>query len=190
MREALILIETVQKTKRLTAIDLVEINPLIGSDQQVKLTLEAAMHLIKAAFAHSRSGKMRHKVYPEASHKPLYSDLDSLKFEFAYKKNRSRITSALLDNKLHFADIKSKKRINLQQQQIEHCKNNEENDGKGSRPFTTTTLKPKKTKGIKGKPENNKTPSAADMTSDELKTKNKGKREQSSVSPPKHDIKN
>lgn len=48
--------EIAHRTGWLGAMDMVEINPRIGNSLQVKTTLEAATHVIKAAFGFSRSG--------------------------------------------------------------------------------------------------------------------------------------
>ena len=56
MREALHVMEVAHRTGKLNAVDIVEINPLIGNLNDQKVTLEAAIHVVKAAFAHLRSG--------------------------------------------------------------------------------------------------------------------------------------
>lgn len=50
--------EQVHKTHRLGAIDLVEINPQIGSKQDVKITVESAIHIIEAVLGYMRRGSM------------------------------------------------------------------------------------------------------------------------------------
>lgn len=48
--------ETIYKTGRLGAMDLVEVNPDIGTIQDVERTVEAAIHVILAAFGYNRQG--------------------------------------------------------------------------------------------------------------------------------------
>ncbi|XP_029156103.1 arginase, hepatic [Nylanderia fulva] len=56
LREAINLMEEIYRTHRLSAIDLVEVNPQIGSERDVKITVEAAIHIIQAALGYSRRG--------------------------------------------------------------------------------------------------------------------------------------
>lgn len=56
LREAIHLMEEIYRTRRLSAIDLVEVNPQIGSKQDVKMTIQAAIHIIQAAFGYTRRG--------------------------------------------------------------------------------------------------------------------------------------
>lgn len=56
LREAIHIMEEVHRTHRLNAIDLVEVNPYIGNVRDVKLTIEAAIHIIQAALGYSRRG--------------------------------------------------------------------------------------------------------------------------------------
>lgn len=56
MREGIYLIEEVYNTGRLEALDLVEVNPTIGSLTDVKKTLESAVYLVKAACGNQRVG--------------------------------------------------------------------------------------------------------------------------------------
>lgn len=48
--------EEIYRTHRLNAIDLVEVNPQIGSEQDVKNTVQAAIHVIQAALGYTRRG--------------------------------------------------------------------------------------------------------------------------------------
>ena len=48
--------EEAYRTQRLSAVDLVEVNPNLGSAREVKITLDAGVHLIKAACGYSRRG--------------------------------------------------------------------------------------------------------------------------------------
>nr|XP_034189756.1 arginase, hepatic [Osmia lignaria] len=56
LREAIHLMEELHRTNRLNAVDLVEVNPHIGNDRDVSLTVEAAIHIIQAAFGYTRRG--------------------------------------------------------------------------------------------------------------------------------------
>ena len=56
LREGLHIVETAHNTGLLNAIDLVEVNPKIGSKRQVMQTVEAGIHVSKAAFGHCRGG--------------------------------------------------------------------------------------------------------------------------------------
>jgi len=70
LREALHIMEICQRSGWLSAVDLVEVNPDIGSDLQVNTTIEAAISVLKAAFGFSRSGSIPKnidslpKIYP------------------------------------------------------------------------------------------------------------------------------
>lgn len=48
--------ESIHRTGRLGAMDLVEVNPSIGTEKDVQTTIEAAIHIILAAFGHNRRG--------------------------------------------------------------------------------------------------------------------------------------
>ncbi|XP_031835936.1 arginase [Nomia melanderi] len=56
LREAVHLMEELYRTHRLNAVDLVEVNPQIGSQRDIKLTVEAALHIIQAGFGYTRRG--------------------------------------------------------------------------------------------------------------------------------------
>ncbi|KAJ8981226.1 hypothetical protein NQ317_004170 [Molorchus minor] len=56
LREGIHVMESVYKTGRLGAMDLVEVNPSIGTEQDVKRTVDAAIHIILSAFGYSRKG--------------------------------------------------------------------------------------------------------------------------------------
>lgn len=61
LREAITIMEVAHLTKRLNAIDVVEINPLIGNQFDVKKTVDAAIHIVMGAFGSSRLGNnVRH----------------------------------------------------------------------------------------------------------------------------------
>ncbi|XP_044268796.1 arginase-1 [Tribolium madens] len=56
LREGIHLVEQIYKTSRLGAMDLVEVNPSIGSPKDVQKTVEAAVHLLMAACGYTRRG--------------------------------------------------------------------------------------------------------------------------------------
>ncbi|XP_047031124.1 arginase, hepatic isoform X2 [Helicoverpa zea] len=56
LREAISLMEIVYATGRLRAVDLVEINPAVGNENDRKQTIEAGMCVLKAALGFSRRG--------------------------------------------------------------------------------------------------------------------------------------
>ncbi|XP_018400681.1 PREDICTED: arginase, hepatic [Cyphomyrmex costatus] len=56
LREAVHIMEEISRTNRLNAIDLVEVNPHIGNKQDVKMTVQAAIHIIQAALGYTRRG--------------------------------------------------------------------------------------------------------------------------------------
>lgn len=56
LREGIHLMEEIHRTKRLNAVDLVEVNPHIGNKTCVDLTIGAAIHVIQAAFGYTRRG--------------------------------------------------------------------------------------------------------------------------------------
>uniref|UniRef100_A0A1B6CW41 Arginase n=2 Tax=Clastoptera arizonana TaxID=38151 RepID=A0A1B6CW41_9HEMI len=62
LREAISIMEVVHLTKRLYALDIVEINPLIGTMNDVKKTVEAATHVAMAGFGSSRLGNSESHV--------------------------------------------------------------------------------------------------------------------------------
>lgn len=56
LREGIHLMEMVHDTGRLSAMDLVEVNPDLGTEQDVKKTVDAAIQIISAAFGNNRRG--------------------------------------------------------------------------------------------------------------------------------------
>ncbi|XP_048515371.1 arginase, hepatic [Athalia rosae] len=56
LREGVHLMEEIYNTGRLNAVDLVEVNPQIGSEHDVGLTVAAAIQIIQAAFGYNRRG--------------------------------------------------------------------------------------------------------------------------------------
>lgn len=62
LREGIQLMELIYQTGRLNVLDIVEINPDLGTENDVAKTLEAAIHVIKAAFGFSRLGNIPRHV--------------------------------------------------------------------------------------------------------------------------------
>ncbi|XP_055595716.1 arginase, hepatic [Uranotaenia lowii] len=62
LREGIYIMEEAYNTGRLAAVDLVEVNPAIGTPEDVRKTLDAAIHLLVAACGHSRKGNMQDVV--------------------------------------------------------------------------------------------------------------------------------
>jgi arginase len=58
LREALYLAEEIYETGQLTALDLVEVNPDLGSESDVSNTLEAAKQILLAFFGSCRGGDL------------------------------------------------------------------------------------------------------------------------------------
>lgn len=56
LREAIQIMETIHNTGRLGAMDLVELNPAIGTGDDARKTVDAAMHIILGGFGRCRSG--------------------------------------------------------------------------------------------------------------------------------------
>lgn len=56
LREAIVAVETVYETGRLTAVDIVELNPEISTDDDAKRTVESAVQVLKAACGTNRRG--------------------------------------------------------------------------------------------------------------------------------------
>lgn len=56
LREGVYIMEECFATNRLEAVDLVEVNPKIGSESDVKKTVEAAIEILKASVGNNRSG--------------------------------------------------------------------------------------------------------------------------------------
>ncbi|XP_060517350.1 arginase, hepatic [Cylas formicarius] len=62
LREGIQLMEMVHRTGRLNGVDLVEVNPNIGSELDVGRTVEAAIHVIMASLGYSRKGALRRRA--------------------------------------------------------------------------------------------------------------------------------
>lgn len=58
LREGVYIVEQLRQTGRMQAIDLVEVNPAIGSESDVKKTVAAAVHLLAAACGTIRGGNL------------------------------------------------------------------------------------------------------------------------------------
>lgn len=56
LREGIQLMELLHRSGRLRAIDLVEINPAVGSDGDRRRTIEAGLAVLKAGLGFSRCG--------------------------------------------------------------------------------------------------------------------------------------
>lgn len=56
LREGIHAMEELYRTNRLNALDLVEVNPKIGDQKSVELTVSAAIHIIQAGFGYTRRG--------------------------------------------------------------------------------------------------------------------------------------
>ena len=56
MREGMELLRSIRRSGRLSAVDIVEVNPLLGSDHETKITLDAARHLVAAAAGYYPGG--------------------------------------------------------------------------------------------------------------------------------------
>lgn len=58
LREAICAVETVFDSGRLTGLDIVEVNPEIGTDADVKCTADSAIAIFKAACGTNRNGNL------------------------------------------------------------------------------------------------------------------------------------
>lgn len=58
LREGLYIMEELYKTGRLDAVDLVEVNPTIGTPEDVNKTVESAILILKAACGDKRWGNI------------------------------------------------------------------------------------------------------------------------------------
>lgn len=62
LREGISLIEMIHNTGRMVSMDLVEVNPLLGSEEDAVTTAQAAKHLILGAFGHARGGRALNSI--------------------------------------------------------------------------------------------------------------------------------
>jgi arginase len=58
LREGIYIMEEAHNTGRLQAVDLVEVNPSLGTKDDAKRTVEAAIQILVAACGHSRQGNV------------------------------------------------------------------------------------------------------------------------------------
>lgn len=58
LREGIYIVQQLRHTGRLQGIDLVEVNPAIGSESDVKKTVAAAIQILAAACGKIRSGNL------------------------------------------------------------------------------------------------------------------------------------
>jgi arginase len=72
--------EESHRTQRLSAVDLVEVNPSLGSPADVRITLEAAKHIIRAAAGHSRRGHSPENVsdLPQQTFQHLHTTVNKI----------------------------------------------------------------------------------------------------------------
>ncbi|XP_016998217.2 arginase-1 isoform X2 [Drosophila takahashii] len=57
LREGISIVEALRDTKRVQGVDLVEINPKLGSERDVRTTVESGLEILKSMFGYRRSGK-------------------------------------------------------------------------------------------------------------------------------------
>lgn len=56
LREGICIMEIIHSTGRLKAIDLVEINPALGNDEDRRRTVDAGISILKAGLGYQRRG--------------------------------------------------------------------------------------------------------------------------------------
>ncbi|XP_016948274.1 arginase-1 [Drosophila biarmipes] len=56
LREGISIVEALRDTKRVQGVDLVEINPKLGSERDVRTTVESGLEILKSMFGYRRSG--------------------------------------------------------------------------------------------------------------------------------------
>jgi len=57
LREGISIVEALRDTKRVQGVDLVEINPKLGSERDVRTTVESGLEILKSMFGYRRSGR-------------------------------------------------------------------------------------------------------------------------------------
>lgn len=62
LREAIYAVETINETGRLGGVDVVELNPEIGTETDVKRTVDSAIAVLKAACGTARDGMLPNGV--------------------------------------------------------------------------------------------------------------------------------
>lgn len=75
LREGIHMMEELYRTHRLNALDLVEVNPKLGDQRSVDLTVSAAIHIIQAGFGYTRRGL---KVPEGVTDMPLQTFKDNI----------------------------------------------------------------------------------------------------------------
>lgn len=76
MREGVHIMEKIHDTGRLGAMDLVEVNPSLGTEQEVKKTVDAAIHVILAAFGYKRQGmRIKNASLPLQTYPPTRPEI-------------------------------------------------------------------------------------------------------------------
>ncbi|XP_034139692.1 arginase-1 isoform X1 [Drosophila guanche] len=56
LREGISIVEALRDTKRVQGVDLVEINPKLGNERDVRTTVESGLEILKSMFGYRRSG--------------------------------------------------------------------------------------------------------------------------------------
>lgn len=59
LREGISIMEALRDTKRVQGIDLVEVNPRIGTYSDIDQTLRVALELLKSAYGYKRCGSFK-----------------------------------------------------------------------------------------------------------------------------------
>nr|AAQ16108.1 arginase [Schistosoma japonicum] len=62
LREGLRICEEISATGKLSIVELAELNPLLGSKEDVEKTQSSAVHILRASLGHCRSGQLPMKV--------------------------------------------------------------------------------------------------------------------------------
>lgn len=76
LREGVHIMEKIHDTGRLGAMDLVEVNPSLGTEQEVKKTVDAAIHVILAAFGYKRQGmRIKNASLPLQTYPPTRPEI-------------------------------------------------------------------------------------------------------------------
>ncbi|XP_044779461.1 arginase-2, mitochondrial isoform X2 [Drosophila simulans] len=57
LREGISIVEALRDTERVQGVDLVEINPKLGSERDVRTTVESGLEILKSMFGYRRSGR-------------------------------------------------------------------------------------------------------------------------------------
>lgn len=62
LREGSYIMEELHRTGRLEAVDLVEVNPNFGNSNDLKKTVDAGIHILKASCGNLRSGNLPKQI--------------------------------------------------------------------------------------------------------------------------------